>query len=277
VPAPAPSADEANVTISRTSSVPQALVIGSVVGGFVLLCLFALGIWFYMRPRRETAALLSGNGTQAPPDSGVAHLPTSDVRWSAATAVDIEAGVRAMEKAERDEKVEKAHGWFYRSIKGKLSEPATPPLPLQDYTPSPSTPLPLGLNPILGMGVCDHSSNTAGDLVPSSSRPVPAPAPAPTTPLPPRLVVLAAEAEAISSPKAPLRAPPPPPLVIGFPPRGRHKNSIRGRAPSVGTGLGGPSRSRSLTSHEIRRSRSAQVVREQTQMDGGNEVRRLLL
>jgi len=204
-----------------------------------------------------------------------------ETRWSTATAVDVEAGLRAAEKAERAEKAEKAEkagGWLRRPARDKGGEPSTPPLPLQNYAPSPSTPLPPGMNPILGTGGYAVSNDTTGYLVPSGSGNAPAPLPATATAPTPALVPkpFAAPTVAISSPKPPPRTPlPPPPIVLGLPPSPRTRaNSKHARAPSLGAGVGGPSGSRSLTSYEIRRSRSAQVMRESTQMEAGDEVRR---
>ena len=241
------------------------------MGGGVLLLLIALGILYYIRLRRRNATLGSENVppfTQAPPGAPGAQPITEEVRWSSATAVELEAGVQAAEKAERaeraerTEKTEKASGWLRRSVKEKNGEPSTPPLPLQNYTPSPSSPFPPGPNPILGTRGYASSNDLTGYLVPSgSTRPSPAPTPTRTRLGAPSIM----SAGSISSPGPPPRTPLPPTPIIGLPPTPRHWQ--HGRTPSVGSALSGPSGRRSLTSQEVRRSRSAQMLREQTRDD----------
>jgi len=193
--------------------------------------------------------------------------------------VEMEAGLQAAEKAERAERAErserperseKSSGWLRRPAKDKNDEPSTPPLPLQNYTPSPSSPLPPGPNPILGTRGYTPSNDMTRYLVPSgSSRPSTAPTPTRMRMGAPSIM----SAGSISSPGPPPRTPLPPTPIIGLPQTPRPGGSMRhGRTPSLGTGLGGPSRSRSLTSQEIRRSRSAQVLREQTRIESTDDV-----
>jgi len=273
---PTPSTGYDSISYSRTSSVPLALIIGTSVGSVVFLILIALGILFCLRRRRKHARSRAETVqpfTQAPPGPAGAQPGTEEVRWSTATAVDVEAGLQAAEKAERPERVErseraekaeKTSGWLRRHAKDKTDEPSTPPLPLQDYTPSPATPLPPGPNPILGTRGYNTPNDMTGYSVPSGSRPSLAPTPTITR----SAAFPATPVGSISTPGPAPRTPLPPTPIIGLPPRARQQgNTMHGRTPSVGTGLGAPSGSRSLTSQEIRRSRSAQMMREQTPTD----------
>jgi hypothetical protein len=229
-----------------------------------------------MRRRKHAAS----RSEQVEPFTG-----PDEVRWSTATAVDAEAALQAAEKtekterSERPEKAEKASGWLRRHAKDKHDEPSTPPLPLQDYTPSPATSLPPGPNPILGTGGFASSNDMTGYLVPSGSgRPSPAPTPSTTrfapfsatttppgsrrpsptpTPSNPRFAAFpVTPTRSIASPRPHPRSPlPPTPPIIGVPPRARQEGHLtHGRTPSVGTGVGGPAGSRSLASQDIRRS-----------------------
>lgn len=287
-----PSANKDTAPYSQTPRIPLSVIIGSSVGAFVFLCLIGLGILFYIRLRRKNKTLQSGgvtSFTQPPPGSVMAQLPAEETRWSTATAVDIEAALRSAEKAERTEKAEKSGGWLRRPAKDRSNEPSTPPLPLQSYTPSPAASLAPGPNPILGTDGTVASNDRTGSPLPSTSRAVPVPVPAFASTTTPTLVPLPKfPVVAITSPKLPRSAPhtplppprtplPPPPVAIGLPPRTwQRADSGHGRRPSLGAGLGGPSGSRSLTSHEIRRSKSAQAMKGSTQMEADNEVRRLL-
>ena len=243
------------------------------MGGLVFLCLIALGIWFYVRRRHKNAARAENVRpfTRPPPGEAGAQPVTEETRWSTATAVDVESGLQTSEKAERTErterteKTEKGSGWLRRPAKDKTDEPSTPPLPLQNYTPSPSTPRPFGPNPILGTGGYAASSDITEYLVPSGSRPSTATTQLATLPMIPVV--------SIASPGPPPSTALPPTPIIGLPPRARQQGILKhGRTPSDGTGLGAPSGSRSLTSQEIRRSRSAQMLRGQAQIQAADDV-----